>query len=350
VSDPKLPGNLYDVLEVSPRARKQVIKAAYKALIKEYHPDNDKGNTRITKALNQAKAVLLDEQRRKQYDRKYNKLEGVIIGDFRVLERIAEGGFGKTYKGEHLLLGTPVCIKHGLKISPQDEELLMEEARAIWDLRHFGIPAIRDIVKLEDGSLALIMSYIPGPTLEKIIKKNKKGLNEWLHPDLVGVYFPFKEYSMETIEIQKGLSVSSVKLFSFELKISLTFGSLRRDYFQTVSNSSWANEGYLVTLKIDDDSTLMDEIRRLNNAFGIGVIKLNAQNLYESEILFPAKEKAEIDWDTVNRLEKENVVFREFLKNLSEDIKLGKVKSSYDEFYTPEKLEKFIREKKIITK
>ena len=173
VSDPKLPDNLYDVLEVSPRARNGVIKAAYKVLIKEYHPDNDKGNTRITKALNQAKAVLLDKDKRKQYDLVHNKLEGVIIGDFRVLERIAEGGFGKTYKGEHLLFKTPVCIKHGLKISPQDEELLMEEARAIWDLRHFGIPAIRNIVKLEDNSLALIMSYVPGPTLEKIIKKNK---------------------------------------------------------------------------------------------------------------------------------------------------------------------------------
>jgi len=177
--------------------------------------------------------------------------------------------------------------------------------------------------------------------------KAKKGLNEWLHPDLVGVYFPFKEYNPETIEIQKGLSVSSVKLFSFELKINLTFGSLRRDYFQAVSNSSWANEGYIVALNIDDDSTLMDEIRRLNNAFGIGVIKLNSINVYESEILFPAKEKAEIDWDTVNRLAKENIVFSDFLRNLSEDIKLGKIKSTYDEFLTPEKVEKYINDKKI---
>jgi len=30
--------------------------------------------------------------------------------------------------------------------------------------------------------------------------KTTKGQNEWLHPDLVGVYFPFKDYTTETRE------------------------------------------------------------------------------------------------------------------------------------------------------
>ena len=107
-------------------------------------------------------------------------------------------------------------------------------------------------------------------------KKAKKGMNEWLHPDMVGVYFPYKEFTTETLDIQRQLAISSVKIFSFEIKIKLNFSNLREYYFQAVSNSSWANEGYLVTLNIEDDSTLLDEIRRLNNAFGIGIIKLNA--------------------------------------------------------------------------
>lgn len=93
------------------------------------------------------------------------------IGNYKILELIARGGFGNTYKGEHILLGTPVCIKHGHYISKQDEQILIEEARAIWDLRHYGIPTIRDLLKLEDGSPALVMSYIPGLTIEKIVKK-----------------------------------------------------------------------------------------------------------------------------------------------------------------------------------
>jgi len=82
--------------------------------------------------------------------------------------------------------------------------------------------------------------------------------------------------------------------FRFELKVSLNFGNLRQSYFQAVSNSSWANEGYLVTLRIDDDPTFKDEVRRLNNAFGIGIIKLNPENIYESEILFPSRINQEI--------------------------------------------------------
>ncbi|MCU0435565.1 MAG: HTH domain-containing protein [Bacteroidia bacterium] len=177
--------------------------------------------------------------------------------------------------------------------------------------------------------------------------KATKGKNEWLHPDIVGVYFPFRDYTSETLEIQNHLSITSIKLFSFELKISLDFANLRQSYFQAVSNSSWANEGYLATLNIDDDPTFKDELRRLNNAFGIGIIKLNAENIFESEILFPSKINQEIDWDTVNRLANENSDFSSFLKLITEDCKLGKVKSEYDTVLTPEELTQYISAKGI---
>jgi hypothetical protein len=177
--------------------------------------------------------------------------------------------------------------------------------------------------------------------------KATKGQNEWLHPDLVGVYFPFRDYKSETLEIQNHLSITSIKLFSFELKVSLNFGNLRQSYFQAVSNSSWANEGYLVTLNIDDDPTFKDEVRRLNNAFGIGIIKLNPENIFESEILFPSRINQEIDWDTVNRLANENSDFNDFLKLITEDCKLGKVKSQYDRVLKMDDLAKYIKDKGI---
>lgn len=177
--------------------------------------------------------------------------------------------------------------------------------------------------------------------------KATKGQNEWLHPDLVGVYFPFRDYKSETLEIQNHLSITSIKLFSFEMKISLNFSNLRQSYFQSVSNSSWANEGYLVTLNIDDDPTFKDEVRRLNNAFGIGIIKLNPENIFESEILFPSRINQEIDWDTVNRLTNENADFSDFLKLITEDCKLGKVKSQYDKVMKMDELTKYIKDKGI---
>lgn len=177
--------------------------------------------------------------------------------------------------------------------------------------------------------------------------KGAAGQNEWLHPDLVGIYFPFKDYKRETLEIQTHLTISSIKLFSFELKISLNFVNLRKYYFQAVSNSSWANEGYLVALNIDQDTAFRDELRRLNNAFGIGIIQLNTENIFESEILFPAQTKPTIDWDTVNRLVNENSDFSDFLKFINEDCKLGKVKSQYDKVLSLDELAKHVKEKGI---
>lgn len=72
-----------------------------------------------------------------------------------------------------------------------------------------------------------------------------------------------------------------------------------------------------------------------------------AENVFESEILFPSRVSAEIDWDTVNRFASENKHFGEFLKEMAEDIKLQKVKSKYYHILTPEELEKHINEKGI---
>lgn len=95
------------------------------------------------------------------------------VGNYKIEKLIAEGGFGRTYLAEHTILGNKVCIKHAINISPDDEKILLEEAKAIWDLRHFGIPSIRDVIKV-DNSFALVMSYIPGPTLAQLITKHKQ--------------------------------------------------------------------------------------------------------------------------------------------------------------------------------
>ena len=117
------------------------------------------------------------------------------------------------------------------------------------------------------------------------------------------------------------------------MRISVNLANLRECYFQAVSNSSWAHEGYLVALHISEDPEMVDELRRLNNAFGIGVIRLNAEHFMQSELLFSAKEKESLDWETINRLVDENRDFENFLNDIMEDIKVGKVKSIYDEIY-----------------
>ncbi len=160
--------NFYRVLQISPDAREEVVNASYKALIRLNHPDRG-GSHRKATLINTARNALISE--REEYDRLLFNRDGKVIGIYQILEKIGEGGFGTTYKGKHLLLEELVCIKHSHQISAEDEEILVNEARAIWDIRHHGLPAMRDILRLEDDSIALVMSYIPHPTLSKIVEK-----------------------------------------------------------------------------------------------------------------------------------------------------------------------------------
>jgi curved DNA-binding protein CbpA len=68
-----LKDSLYDLLEVSPKARQAVIKAAYRCLVQQYHPDKKTGeedtHDHMT-LINHAYSVLSDPLLRDQYDLK----------------------------------------------------------------------------------------------------------------------------------------------------------------------------------------------------------------------------------------------------------------------------------------
>jgi hypothetical protein len=135
----------------------------------------------------------------------------------------------------------------------------------------------------------------------------------WTHPDIVGL----KLLNLQTKASQKLLksikNVDSVRLSSYEIKKYIaTDSELKKAYFQAVSNSSWAHYGYLVAFEISDG--LLDEISRLNDSFGIGVIKLEA-NPYKSKTLFPAKYR-DLDFKTIDKLCKINRDFEAFIETV----------------------------------
>ncbi|WP_187853891.1 COG2958 family protein [Helicobacter pylori] len=147
--------------------------------------------------------------------------------------------------------------------------------------------------------------------------KSPKGTDRWLYPDMVGVRFLHAELSNENlIAFSKKFDTLPVKLVSFELKKEISVNNCRECYFQAISNSSWANEGYLVGRHIDTHNPqLMDLLKRLHASFGIGVIDLRVDE-DKSAILLNAKYKEKIDYTVALELSDKNPKFSGFLKSV----------------------------------
>ncbi len=133
----------------------------------------------------------------------------------------------------------------------------------------------------------------------------------WTHPDMVGIRF----LNLQTKASQNFLKainrLDTFKINSYEIKKEINNDSeLKKAYFQAVSNSSWANFGYLVAFEISD--SLTEEMERLNQSFGIGIILLNS-NPYKSKILFQAKYR-DLEFKTIDKLCKINKEFEKFIE------------------------------------
>ena len=156
---------------------------------------------------------------------------------------------------------------------------------------------------------------------------NKRGPNgnRWLYPDVVAMEDLGAEWLQEVRDCVNQYSDKRTKLWSFEVKLLLNRSNVRECFFQAVSNSSWANLGYLVAAEIEGQDTLK-ELRMLFAAHGVGLIKLDADNPAESEVLIPARERDEIDWDMANRLATENRDFLEYVKLVKQFYQTGEAR------------------------
>lgn len=163
----------------------------------------------------------------------------------------------------------------------------------------------------------LLSSYLKNKSiysktiLHEESKNSKDDHQKWIHPDMIGIEFINLSSKINKAFMKMLNNVDTLKLLSYEIKKEInTDYELKKYYFQAVSNSSWANYGYLVALEIND--SLKDEMERLNQSFGIGIIKLKS-NPYQSEILFQAKYK-ELDFKTIDKLCKVNKQFENFIE------------------------------------
>lgn len=153
-----------------------------------------------------------------------------------------------------------------------------------------------------------------------------RGGNRWLYPDLVGMEDLSASWHAEVRDCAKEYFDKKTKLWSFEVKLLINGSNVREAYFQAVSNSSWANFGYLVAAEIEGPDTLR-ELRMLSGLHGVGVIRLDCENISESQIMIPSRERQDVDWQTANRLAEENSDFIDYIRLVRQFYQTGDPRS-----------------------
>ena len=93
----------------------------------------------------------------------------------------------------------------------------------------------------------------------------------------------------------------------------------------------------------------MDLMKRSNQFFGIGIIRLDIENPAQSEILLSAQFKQKLDYTVMNELSAKNPNFKDFLKTIHDfDPKQEhRYKGEFDKVLNEEEMENSKKEKKI---
>jgi serine/threonine protein kinase len=101
-----------------------------------------------------------------------NMSKEVIVGNWKLIKRIGEGGCAYTYLGEHIHLPWLACLKQNIDVNPADTEALKREALILSKIHHHSLPTLVDWIPLKDGSHMIAMMYIEGKDLFKVVKED----------------------------------------------------------------------------------------------------------------------------------------------------------------------------------
>jgi serine/threonine-protein kinase len=96
----------------------------------------------------------------------------LLGGTYRILRRIGSGGMGEVYEATHERLAHRYAVKFlhpGVREHPEALPRFMREAQITSRLRHPGIVSVVDFNTLPDGSAYLVMEYLEGEPLGKVI-------------------------------------------------------------------------------------------------------------------------------------------------------------------------------------
>ena len=103
-------------------------------------------------------------------------LLGEVVGNFKIIDLIGQGGMGEVYRAEHVLLGKRAAVKVLLPERCASNDIVdrfFNEAKAASLIDDPGIVDIFDFGTLPDGNAYIVMELLEGETLGERLRRDE---------------------------------------------------------------------------------------------------------------------------------------------------------------------------------
>jgi serine/threonine-protein kinase len=97
-----------------------------------------------------------------------------MAGEYRLLRKLGEGGFGAVYEAEHPLLKRRAAVKVLHRVADKDSDAVLRfisEAQAVNQIRNRHIIDVFSFGKLTDGRHFYVMDLLDGAPLDRWLKQ-----------------------------------------------------------------------------------------------------------------------------------------------------------------------------------
>ncbi len=141
-------------------------------------------------------------------------MQGTVIGNWTIGEKIGEGGMGQVYLATHNRLGAQAAIKvlyHALANDAKFRERFYHEAQSQSSLSHSNIAKVLDYIE-QNGQYFLVVEYLEGGTLSEAIARAGGPIDirqalQWTRQALVAL-----DYAHQRRVIHRDIKPSNIML------------------------------------------------------------------------------------------------------------------------------------------